>query len=85
MNPSRPKLGYSNVHWTRKITRQAKKNAERHKEEELEEPVIIQTLEERIKLLITSDIFCPPNLTNSPKEDKLNISPQQGVTNERQK
>jgi hypothetical protein len=82
MNPARPKLGYSNVYWTKKITRRAKAFVEKQEEEELEEPVIVEAMSDRIKSLITSDTFCPPHLTNSTEQDKLFISPQQGVTNE---
>jgi len=82
MNPARPKLGYSNVYWTRKITRQAKAFVEKQEDEELDEPVIVETMSDKIKLLITSDTFCPPHLTKPTEQDKLFISPQQGVTNE---
>ena len=88
MSMGRPKLGYSNLHWTRKITRE-QKNKTSFQEEILDEPVVVQTLEdkilsntERIQISKLSDIFCPPSLTKASKQDTLLISPQQGVSNE---
>ena len=88
MSIGRPKLGYSNLHWTRKIIREQQDKISLQ-EEILEEPVVIQTLEEKIlcntdraQISKLSDIFCPPRLTKTSKQDTLSISPQQGVSNE---
>jgi len=88
MSMGRPKLGYSNLHWTRKIAREQETKSVL-REEILDEPVIIEVLEkkvlsniDRIQVSRLSDIFCPPRLTKPSKQDKLSISPQQGVSNE---
>ena len=88
MSNGRPSLGYSNLYWTRKITREQQDNIVLS-EEILDEPVIMETLEEkvfkntdRIQISKLSDSFCPPRLTKPSKSDKLTISPQQGVSNE---
>ena len=48
MSIGRPKLSYSNLYWTNKITREAKHYASQREEELLEEPqaIPLQTLEE---------------------------------------
>ena len=51
MSNGRPNLGYSNVYWTRQITRKAIAYAkENHVEEVLEEPISIpiMTLEDKV-------------------------------------
>lgn len=92
MSNGRPNLGYSNVYWTRQITRKAIAYAkENYVEEVLEEPIPlpIMTLEDkvaknndRIDVSRLSDTFCPPRLTKPSQSDKLYTSPQQGVSNE---
>ena len=88
MSSGRPSLGYSNLYWTNKITREQRENVS-VQEEILEEPVILQTLEnkvfkniDRIQISKLSDSFCPPRLTKPPQSDKLYTSPQQGEPNE---
>ena len=88
MSNGRPSLGYSNVYWTRKITREQQDKVVLS-EEVLDEPVVLETLEDkvfknidRIQISKLSDTFCPPRLTKPSKSDKLSISPQQGVSNE---
>ena len=88
MSNGRPSLGHSNLYWTNKITREQRQNVS-VQEEILDEPVILETLEDkvfsntdRIQISKLSDSFCPPRLTKPSKSDKLSISPQQGVSNE---
>ena len=88
MSNGRPSLGYSNLYWTKKITREQRQNVS-IEEEILEEPIVLETLEEkvfsnidRIQISKLSDTFCPPRLTKPSQSDKLYISPQQGVSNE---
>ena len=88
MNNGRPSLGYSNLYWTKKITREQQSNIVLS-EEILDEPVILETLEDkvfknidRIQISKLSDSFCPPRLTKPSQSDKLYISPQQGESNE---
>ena len=88
MNNGRPSLGYSNLYWTKKITREQQGNIVLS-EEVLDEPVILETLEDkvfknidRIQISKLSDSFCPPRLTKPSQSDKLYTSPQQGVSNE---
>ena len=88
MSNGRPSLGYSNVYWTRKITREQQDKVVLS-EEVLDEPVILETLEDkvlknidRIQISKLSDSFCPPHLTKPSQSDKLYTSPQQGETNE---
>ena len=88
MSNGRPTLGYSNLYWTRKITREQRQNIS-SQEEILEEPIVLETLEQKVfsnidKIQISklSDTFCPPRLTKPSQSDKLSISPQQGESNE---
>ena len=88
MSSGRPSLGYSNLYWTNKITREQRENVS-VQEEILEEPIVLETLQnkvykniDRIQISKLSDSFCPPRLTKPSKSDKLSISPQQGVSNE---
>ena len=88
MSNGRPSLGYSSLYWTKKITREQRQNVI-VQEEILEDPIIVQTLEDkvfknidRIQVAKLSDTFCPPHLTKPPQSDKLYISPQQGESNE---
>lgn len=88
MSNGRPSLGYSNLYWTKKIAREQRQNVS-VQEEILEEPIVLETLEEkvfsnidRIQISKLSDTFCPPRLTKPSQSDKLSISPQQGVSNE---
>ena len=88
MSNGRPSLGYSNLYWTKKITREQRQNVS-IEEEILEEPVALETLEEkvfsnidRIQVSKLSDTFCPPRLTKPSQSDKLYISPKQGDPNE---
>lgn len=88
MSNGRPRLGYSNVYWTNKIKREQRQNIS-VQEEILDEPVILETLEEkvfsntdRIQVSKLSDSFCPPRLTKPSQSDKLYVSPQQGESNE---
>ena len=88
MSNGRPSLGYSSLYWTNKITREQRQNVS-VQEEILDEPVILETLEEkvfsntdRIQVSKLSDSFCPPRLTKPSPSDKLYTSPQQGVSNE---
>ena len=88
MNNGRPRLGYSNLYWTKKIIREQQSNIVLS-EEILDEPVILETLEDkvfknidRIQISKLSDSFCPPRLTKPSQSDKLYTSPQQGVSNE---
>ena len=88
MSNGRPSLGYSNLYWTKKITREQRQNVS-IEEEILEEPIALETLKEkvfsnidRIQVSKLSDTFCPPRLTKPSQSDKLYISPQQGDPNE---
>ena len=88
MSNGRPSLGYSNLYGTKKITREQRQNVS-IEEEILEEPIALETLEEkvfsnidRIQVSKLSDTFCPPRLTKPSQSDKLYISPQQGESNE---
>ena len=88
MNNGRPRLGYSNLYWTKKIIREQQSNIVLS-EEILDEPVILETLEDkvfknidRIQISKLSDSFCPPRLTKPSQSDKLYTSPQQGEPNE---
>ena len=47
MSNGRPSLGYSNLYWTKKITREQRQNIS-IEEEILEEPVALETLEEKV-------------------------------------
>ena len=92
MSNGRPNLGYSNVYWTRQITRKAIAYAkESHVEEVLDDPISIPiiTLEDevaksidKIDLSKLSDTFCPTHLTKPNDKVIFNTSPQQGVSNE---
>lgn len=89
MNVGRPQLGYSNLYWTRKITREAISYASQ--KEELEEPqaIPLQTLEEKLfdntdreQIKTLADIFCPNNdLTDRTEEIILYTSPQSNGDN----
>tara|TARA_B100002019_G_C21247217_1_gene589046 strand:+ start:1535 stop:1801 length:267 start_codon:yes stop_codon:yes gene_type:complete len=88
MSNGRPSLGYSNLYWTKKITREQRQSVS-IEEEILEEPIALETLEEkvfsnidRIEISKLSDTFCPPRLTKLSQSDKLYTSPQQGEPNE---
>ena len=88
MNNGRPRLGYSKLYWTKKIIREQQSNIVLS-EEILDEPVILETLEDkvfknidRIQISKLSDSFCPPRLTKPSQSDKLYTSPQQGEPNE---
>lgn len=90
MSVGRPQLGYSNLYWTNKITRQAKRYASQREEEILEEPqaIPLQTLEEKLfenidreQIKILSDIFCPNDLTTSENKVILYTSPQSNGEN----
>ena len=88
MSNGRPSLGYSNLYWTKKITREQRQNVS-VQEEILEEPILLQTLEDkvfknidRMQISKLSDSFCPPRLTKPSQSDKLYTSPQQGEPNE---
>ena len=88
MSSGRPSLGYSNLYWTNKITREQRENVS-VQEEILEEPIVLETLEnkvfkniDRIQISKLSDSFCPPRLTKPSQSDKLYTSPQQGEPNE---
>ena len=88
MSNGRPSLGYSNLYWTKKITREQRQDVI-VQEEILEEPILIQTLEDkvfknidRMQISKLSDSFCPPRLTKPSQSDKLYTSPQQGEPNE---
>ena len=72
MSKGMPKLGYSNVYWTREIARRNKKAIVL--KENLEEPTEIpmETLEEKIlsnvdreQVKILSDKICPNDLTST--------------------
>lgn len=86
MNVGRPQLGYSNLYWTRKITREAISYASQREEENLEEPqaIPLKTLEEKLfdntdreQIKALADIFCPNNdLTDCTEEIILYTSPQ---------
>lgn len=88
MSVGRPQLGYSNLYWTNKITREAKQYASQ--KEELEEPqaIPLQTLEEKLfenidreQIKTLSDIFCPNDLTDTTEEVILYTSPQSNGEN----
>ena len=88
MSNGRPSLGFSNLYWTKKITREQQSNIVLS-EEVLDEPVILETLEDkvfknidRMQISKLSDSFCPPRLTKPSQSDKLYTSPQQGEPNE---
>jgi hypothetical protein len=92
MSSSRPNLGYSNMFWTKQITRKAIIFAQSVQEEEqLEAPIVlpITILEEktyenidRAQIKALADTFCPPRLTKPNDKVILYTSPQQGVSNE---
>jgi hypothetical protein len=90
MSVGRPQLGYSNLYWTNKITREAKQYASQREEEILEEPqaIPLQTLEEKLfenidreQIKTLSDIFCPNDLTDTTEEVILYTSPQSNGEN----
>ena len=80
MNNGRPKLGHSNLYWT-KIDRKNrnKVNIKNLEEEILEEPIAMNPIEydliDRIQLKSLSDNFCPPDLTKVKPSVILITSP----------
>ncbi len=79
---SRPRIQYSNITY---YAIQRNKVYFPPELEELSEPIEIKVQPniDRIQVKRLSDTFCPPRLTKPSKSDKLSISPQQGVSNER--
>jgi len=81
MSKSRPKLGYSNIHWN-KIDRKSRRKVsiQNLEEEVLEDATPILTIEDdlidRIQLKALSDTFCPPHLTSNDKSVILLTSPK---------
>ena len=73
----RPKLGLSNLYWSRIDRKQ--RNPKKIEEEVLEEPQVVDTLEvdimDKIQLKQYADIFCPPSLTKVKQPVILYTSP----------
>ena len=78
MKNGRPKIGVSNVYWT-KIDRKQQKKAVSPTEELLEDPIVIDTMEldlmDKIQLKQYSDKICPPDLTKVGQPVILLTSP----------
>ena len=74
----RPKIGVSNVYWS-KIDRKRRQATTPPKPEELEDPIVVDTMEldlvDRIQVKSLADNFCPPDLTKAKQPVILLTSP----------
>ena len=77
MRNGRPKLGLSNLYWSRIDKKE--REPQPHDEEELEEPIVMDTIEvdmmDRIQVKGYADTFCPPPLTKPKQPVILYASP----------
>jgi hypothetical protein len=78
MKNGRPNIGVSNIYWS-KIDRKRQQATAPPKPEELEDPVVVDTMEldlvDRIQVKSLSDNFCPPDLTKVKQPVILLTSP----------